>query len=375
VQSKGKVRVLRTSNEWVKLACLIFSGAVIATCSQSASQLPALAGNGTAQGNSLKSSAAATSLSPPTISPISQKALHGNIDYLANMLHGAGLDIESKALPTTITAVRMGSPAYFGGVSADDKLLSCDVQKDQLAITISRKGTIYALKLRTCSAVTEPTSPQKSSQSINMAATVPKLTESETQALKTSQFVILIDRSGSMDNKVTFSGPTKSEWCQDHIESFAQEAATIANKKLTLVPFRETFFVRRDCGPDDVRRAIERLPAGGATDIASPLSKVFDEYLAAGARGPLIVAVITDGVPTSGADIGDVIKKFTHSLSNPKQVKVIFFSIGGDSAGESLMTHLDNYLYGEGAKYDIVDSYRFDELQRLGMDKALLRSK
>jgi hypothetical protein len=303
------------------------------------------------------------------------KVLHGNVDYMANLLHGAGLQIESKTFPTTILEVRVGSPAFYGGVCANDKLLSCAVVQDQLAITISRGGKLYALKLRTGEAVKESPTPARPTLPQPKTDIHTNLTDGEIKTLKQSDFVVMVDKSGSMSNRLDDKGTTKWTWCRDHIWAFSQEAASIANKKITLVPFSQTYYVRKDCQPDDILRMFKQQAPGGGTDITTPLSKVLDDYQARHASDPLIVAIITDGEPTAGGDLAETIKTFSRSLSNPPKVKIIFFCIGSDTAGENLITRLDITLRNEGAKYDIVDSYKFAELQRIGLDKALLKSQ
>jgi hypothetical protein len=300
--------------------------------------------------------------------------LHGQVDYIAYQLNGAGLQIESKRLPTIITQVRMGSPAYFAGVCAQDKLLSCAVQQDRIEITISRNGKMYGVQLRTAAP-----SPDKAPTAVTPGArksqSASKLTDSETKVLKDSNFAILVDASGSMGNNVDSSGKSRWKWCSENISDFADVAESIAGRRIMLVPFNDKFDIRRNCNSESIRALFEQEVARGGTNIATPLEAVVNEYLASKSPEPLIVAVITDGEPTVGPDVSQTIKDLTQRLSGPKQVKLVFFCIAADYGAERLMTHLDLDLYREGAKYDIVSSYKFGELQRMGLAKALLQSK
>lgn len=75
--------------------------------------------------------------------------LQGKLDFLSSALHGAGLVLESKTFPSPVVSVRTGSPAYFSGLAANDKVLSCRLEKETLHITFSRNGAIYAARLKT----------------------------------------------------------------------------------------------------------------------------------------------------------------------------------------------------------------------------------
>lgn len=308
-----------------------------------------------------------------TIAP-SPSLLHGQVDYLAYQLNGAGLQIESKKLPTVITQVRMGSPAYFAGVCAQDKLLSCTIQKDRLEIAISRNGKMYGVQLRTA-APSPDRAPVTATPGAPRSQTASNLTESETKVLKESNFAILVDASGSMDNSVDSSGKSRWKWCSENISDFADVAESIAGRKIMLVPFNDKYDIRRNCNSESIRALFEQEVARGGTNIAAPLEAVIKEYLASKSPEPLIVAVITDGEPTVGPDVGQTIRDLTQRMSGPKQVKLVFFCIAADYGAERLMTHLDFDLYREGAKYDIVSSFKFGELQRIGLAKALLQSK
>ena len=309
-----------------------------------------------------------------TTVPSSTARLQGQVDYLAYQLNGAGLQIESKKLPTVITQIRTGSPAYFAGVCAQDRLLACTVQQDKISITISRAGKIYGVELRTAAPSFDKVATPLST-GVNKSRAASKLTDSETKVLKDSNFAILVDASGSMGNNVDASGKSRWKWCSDNISDFADVAESIAGRTIMLVPFNDKYDIRRNCNSESIRALFEQEVARGGTNIATPLEAVINDYLVSKSAEPLIIAVITDGEPTVGPDVGQTIKELTQRLSGPKQVKLIFFCIAADYGAERLMTHLDLDLYREGAKYDIVSSYKFGELQRIGLAKALLQAK
>lgn len=116
------------------------------------------------------------------------------------------------------------------------------------------------------------------------------------------------------------------------------------------------------------------------THLAEPLDHRLKAYFARRKPGskPMLLAVITDGVPAPQYEpqmVVDTLVAATKQLREPNEVTVVFFQIGASEyRGARFLSELDNGLVGYGAKYDIVRSFSFDQLQRLGLAKALVHS-
>jgi hypothetical protein len=111
----------------------------------------------------------ATSKTAATSNSTSKTKLYGHVDKLASTIHGAGLKIESLTLPTRITDVRMGSPAFYGGVIKDDTIERMQINGDVLQIAIRRAGKLYGVALKTAPD-TQPTSPLQIGKYLDRAA-------------------------------------------------------------------------------------------------------------------------------------------------------------------------------------------------------------
>lgn len=332
--------------------------------------LTVLASNAFLQTASAQSEGKTKTVATPL--PAQQKTpLKGQVDYLATLLHGSGIMIESWQLPSPITTVRPGSPAYYAGLAVNDKILSCKIDGGRLQIMVSRKGKVYGTTLQT-----QAPSPDKSTGRpiVRPSGQIGNgLSEAEIAVLKENEFVIMVDSSGSMTWLLEGS-KSRWEWCRDNISSFAKMAETLAKKKITLVTFSKTHNIRKDCTADDVMLVFNKSTPNGDTNLGTPLQAVLDEYIAKGANYPLTVAVITDGEPTEGADTARVIINFTKAAKTPSLVRIIFYCISKESKGEFFVRHLDMDLYGCGAKADIVDGYYLRDLYG-GFEKTLLKSK
>lgn len=76
--------------------------------------------------------------------------LYGKVDALQSTCAEAGLTLNSGGQFTTISSVKLGSPAAYAGLKVKDAILDCTVQKDNaLLITIQREGKVYQVSLIT----------------------------------------------------------------------------------------------------------------------------------------------------------------------------------------------------------------------------------
>jgi outer membrane protein assembly factor BamB len=73
--------------------------------------------------------------------------LKGEVDVLTSTCDGAGVTLSSKKLPATVDKVRMGSSAYYAGVSEKDKVLKAEIKNDKLELIFERAGKDYSVLL------------------------------------------------------------------------------------------------------------------------------------------------------------------------------------------------------------------------------------
>ena len=87
---------------------------------------------------------------------------------------------------------------------------------------------------------------------------------------------------------------------------------------------------------------------------------------------PVVIAVITDGLPISPSGVRKAIVKATERMERPDEIAITFLQIGTDRHGVKFVHQLDDKLIAKGARYDIVDCKDFEELQRIGLAQALV---
>ncbi len=191
---------------------------------------------------------------------------------------------------------------------------------------------------------------------------------------------LIVDASLSMRRRDCPNELSRWEWCGMQATDLARQLAPFAPKGLTLTSFASEFQVYPNSSTKDIANLFNNPAFMWGTHLAEPLDHRLKAYFARRKPGskPMLLAVITDGVPAPQYEpqmVVDTLVAATKQLREPNEVTVVFFQIGASEyRGARFLSELDNGLVGYGAKYDIVRSFSFDQLQRLGLAKALVHS-
>lgn len=225
------------------------------------------------------------------------------------------------------------------------------------------------------------------------------LTQVELQKLAAHDVVLVIDRSASMaamdcprgNGPIANSGlgllpallgipistTSRWSWCAQQTSELAQETEGVFKQGITVVLFSTGFFVFPNVSIKSVPEIFNRnFPAGG-TNLAPALASQIGEYFQRRAymRGnvkPLMIGIITDGCPTSRQAVRNAIIDATHLMRSADEITIIFFMVGGmDFMGTAFVNELSTNLVAEGARYPIVRQVSFQELQKVGLAKAI----
>jgi hypothetical protein len=144
---------------------------------------------------------------------------------------------------------------------------------------------------------------------------------------------------------------------------------------LTITTFNNAYDVMGRCNPAKVEQIYGTVVPKGSTDLVDPLVNRLDANLNHDAKHPVLIAVITDGLPNVPRDpkvVNQALIDYSQRLNSPGQVIVTFLQIGDTFDGKDFCRDLDDNLVREGAKYDIVDTKTFDELKSEGLVNALI---
>jgi hypothetical protein len=378
-------------------------------------------------GLSLTASQASTASKPTEAKP---RVLQGSVSRstLVDALDKVGIKaiIADGAPPTlAVDEVHMGTAAYYGGVDQGDVIKHINQTPTTLVLTIDRNDKIYQLSLNVPGDMPDLHSGSATADVLQGLAkqtglaggvskdganlpkekaktgvaqlpipvvdvtqhdvaikrvgeTIPEADVSEKKKLEKDlakyDVELIVDISGSM-NEIDGTGDvSKFEWCHRQVRSLAQRMAPYG-KTLTITTFNNAYDVMGGCSPAKVEQIYGTVTAKGSTDLVDPLVSRLDAKLNHDPKHPVLIAVITDGLPNVPKDpkvVDQALIDYSHRLNSPGQIIVTFLQIGDTFNGKDFCRNLDDNLVREGAKYDIVDTKTFDELKSEGLVDALI---
>lgn len=199
------------------------------------------------------------------------------------------------------------------------------------------------------------------------------------EQLKNRDYVLVIDKSGSMETKDT-NVPNQSRW-----DAAKESTMAIANKLseydpdgITVITFASSFKKYENTTPGTVESIFKENTPMGGTVLAPVLRNVFEDYKKRKAAGQIkangeILMVVTDGQPADESEVAREIVKFGNSLDNAdSEYGISFIQVGRDQGASAFLKKLDDDLTKQGAKHDIVDTKTMEELENVGLTDALV---
>jgi hypothetical protein len=190
---------------------------------------------------------------------------------------------------------------------------------------------------------------------------------------------LFVDRSQSMNKKDCPGGLSRWQWCGEQASGLANAISPLVPQGLTIVPFATEYDVFDHASAANIETLFSTLPLQFGTRLYEPMAEQFDTYFAnhTPSKKPLLVVVITDGVPVPKIEPVLVRQELVaaSNRSKPHEVTVVFCQIGcQDAEGQAYLQDLDQNLGQYGARYDIVHTINFQDLQQYGLGPALAAS-
>lgn len=188
----------------------------------------------------------------------------------------------------------------------------------------------------------------------------------DVEKLKNRDYTLVIDRSGSMDERDCPNGLSRWKYSEETAVQIAGRLQEYDPDGITVMTFAGDFDCHENTRDDGVKNVFaKRSPAGGTT-LAPVLKNIFDRYTAekkAGNTKPngAVVMIITDGQPTDEEAVAKTITNFTQTLSDGREeFGIEFVQVGKDNHAKDFLKRLDSGL--SAAKYDIVGVTTMDDL-------------
>ncbi|HIA52299.1 MAG TPA: hypothetical protein EYN91_09465 [Candidatus Melainabacteria bacterium] len=191
---------------------------------------------------------------------------------------------------------------------------------------------------------------------------------------------LIVDESLSMRRTDCPGGLSRWNWCGMQAGQLAKQLAPYVRNGFTLTTFAGGYEVYEKSSPEHVMQLFQSPMFTFGTRMSLPLDDRLNNYFnkKQSSGRPLLIAVITDGVPAPRREpflVADVLINATKRMRDPRDVTVVFFQIGGaDFKGQRFLSYLDNGLMADGARFDIVKNVPMERLAQIGLAQSLVNS-
>lgn len=193
-----------------------------------------------------------------------------------------------------------------------------------------------------------------------------------TEKLAERDYFLLIDQSFSMTTPVQ-SGRTRWQHAQEMAAGFAGLISTIDKDGITVTTFNNNFkeYDGVADGATAVNRIFQENSPNGGTDTAKVLEHTIKRALANKEKHSTIL-VVTDGVPNDMKAVEKLIIETTKKMEKDEELAISFIQVGNDAAARTWLKKLDDDLQSAGAKFDIVDTKTFEEIEESTPEQVLI---
>jgi Mg-chelatase subunit ChlD len=172
------------------------------------------------------------------------------------------------------------------------------------------------------------------------------------------------------------NGISRWDWCKEQTCDLTKQTSSVLPQGLTVELFSNDCRIFPHVDLRQVPQLFAANSPGGNTNTATAVRRALEDYFnrRAATNGnvkPLLVAVITDGLPDNPEALKEVIVNATRQMTRADEIAITFLKIGSDPEGDALIEEMD-HLGDQGARFNIVHSKTFPELIHTGLTRALV---
>lgn len=181
---------------------------------------------------------------------------------------------------------------------------------------------------------------------------------------KGDQFIIGLDISASMAAADCPGGMRRIDYTIETLRTFVVEASKWDPDGVSFYPFGATVHAYPDQKPEDIDTeiALFKNKLEGATMTHLAIRAAFAEHQSKKNEQTFLM-LFTDGSPSDPDAVRQAIIDITNAVEDEGEFRIAFITVGNRPADlDKWLTDLDDNLTSAGAKYDIVDVKRLEEV-------------
>jgi hypothetical protein len=148
---------------------------------------------------------------------------------------------------------------------------------------------------------------------------------------------------------------------------------------LTVYLFSHRFKRYRNLTSDKIEQIFQEVELQGSSNLGNVLQDAINNYFQRKADGQTkpngeTIIVITDGEPHNRMGVTDAILGASGRIERAEELAISFIQVGSDPKVTRFFKVLDDQLRGIGAKFDIVDTVTFDDMENMTLKEVLLKA-
>ncbi|MEA5534069.1 VWA domain-containing protein [Crocosphaera sp. XPORK-15E] len=191
-------------------------------------------------------------------------------------------------------------------------------------------------------------------------------------------YTLIIDKSGSMST--VDPGKQRSRWdlIQESTLALARKCDSLDSDGITVYVFSGKFRCYENVNVSKVEQIFKENEPVGGTNLTSvlqdALNKFFQRKQNGQAKAGETILVVTDGEPDNRSSVTEIIIDASKRIDADEELGISFIQIGNNLDATKFLKTLDDQLMDVGAKFDIVDTLTFDEMEDLTLTEVLLNA-
>ncbi|MBE9174202.1 VWA domain-containing protein [Synechocystis salina LEGE 06155] len=191
-------------------------------------------------------------------------------------------------------------------------------------------------------------------------------------------YTLIIDKSGSMSIIEPKFQKSRWELVQESTLALARKCDQLDADGITVYTFSGKFRRYENVNASKVEQIFQENEPVGGTNLSAVLQDAINNFLqrkkSNQAQIGETILVITDGEPNDRRSVFEIIIQASKCLDADEELAISFMQIGNDPSATKFLQALDDQLMEVGAKFDIVDTVTFDEMEDLTLTEILLNA-